>query len=105
MTPYVIQGDNLPHSETHSQTQGGSFLVQETHSLSSTDILNKSFTLAHSVADGQEHNVSASLNGIVLDEGADFFISSNSVAWNGKALDAFSLLPDDVFTVTYTSIS
>ena len=99
MTPYVIQGDNIISSKTVTSTRSDNIL--EFYSLTAQDISSKGFSLAHNISDGQQDNVSISLNGIPLVHNVDFSISNNSIVWDTLSLDAFGLLSGDILIVSY----
>ena len=106
MTPYVIQGDNILSSQTATSTSSDHTI--EFHSITAEDISSKGFELAHNIADGQQSNVSISLNGIPLAYGVDFSVygvdfsvSGNSIVWNALLLDAFGLQVGDILIVSY----
>ena len=99
MTPYVIQGDNILYSQTATSTSSDHTI--EFHSITAEDISSKGFELAHNIADGQQSNVSISLNGIPLAYGVDFSVSGKSIVWNALLLDAFGLQVGDILIVSY----
>jgi hypothetical protein len=101
MTPYIIQGENLPTPVVETSSADSLTAVQETHSLNAADIVAKGFSLAHDIAPGQTGNVSLTLNGLPLASGSDFTISGNSVSWAGLSLALFGLQPGDIFSTSY----
>ena len=76
--------------------------VTETHVLTSTDVDNKSFTLANSVASGKETSVLLSVCGVVQVAGTDYTASGNTISWNDKELDNIGLRAGDTFVIHYT---
>ena len=99
MTPYVIQGDNILYSQTATSTSSDHTI--EFHSITAEDISSKGFELAHNIADGQQSNVSISLNGIPLAYGVDFSVSGKSIVWNALLLDSFGLQVGDILIISY----
>lgn len=76
--------------------------ITESHVLTSTDVDNKSFTLANSVASGKETSVLLSVCGVVQVAGTDYAASGNTISWNNKELDNIGLRAGDTFVIHYT---
>ena len=76
-------------------------LVTEKHSLTSTEIENKAFTLSNSIAAGEENNTLLFVSGVVQTIGTDYDVSGNLITWAEKGLADIELKTGDVFLIQY----
>ena len=76
-------------------------VATDIHTLTAQEVTAKSFSLAHSVASGQENNILLFVSGVAQIAGVDFSASGNSISWNNKALDTLGLIAGDTFIVHY----
>ncbi len=79
----------------------GNVAISETHTLTAAEILAKSFTLNHPIAQGTENSILLFLGGVAQVINVDFEISGNSISWNNKALQNFGLSEGDIFIINY----
>ena len=77
------------------------FPSASSHTLTAQEVTAKSFSLAHSVASGQENNILLFVSGVAQIAGVDFSASGNSISWNNKALDDIDLAAGDSFLIQY----
>ena len=75
--------------------------VTESHNLTAVEISAKAFSLANSVASGQESNVLLFVLGLAQVAGTDFTASGNLISWNGKGLEELHLSAGDNIIVHY----
>ena len=75
--------------------------VTETHSLSAEEAAAKSFSLNHTVAQGQELNILCFVSGVAQAAGIDFSAAGSSISWNSLGLDDIGLEAGDIFIVHY----
>lgn len=80
---------------------GGSGLKNESFTLTSSNINNKSITIVGNIASGSESSVLCFVGGTVHFAGTDFTASGDSISWNGKNLDTVGLKEGDTFVVQY----
>ena len=76
-------------------------LIIENHTLTASEATAKSFSLANSIATGQENNTLLFISGLAQVAGTDFTASGNSISWTGKALENMKPVAGDVFIVQY----
>lgn len=76
-------------------------VATDIHTLTAQEVTAKSFTLANSVASGQENNILLFVSGVAQVAGVDFTASGNSISWNNKALDSLGLVAGDTFIIHY----
>lgn len=76
-------------------------VATDIHTLTAQEVTAKSFTLANSVASGQENNILLFVSGVAQTAGVDFSASGNSISWNNKGLDSLGLVAGDTFIVHY----
>lgn len=76
-------------------------VATDIHTLTAEEVTAKSFSLANSVASGQENNILLFVSGVAQTAGVDFTASGNSINWNNKGLDSLGLAAGDTFIVHY----
>ncbi len=75
--------------------------ISVTHTLTATEITNKSFTLATGVKTGYESGVILFFSGVAQLAGTDFTASGTTISWNGKGLADIDLKANDVLLLHY----
>ena len=90
----------LLNGESSSSTSDPAFCT-EAHSLTAAEVTAKSFSLANSIASGQENNTLLFVSGIAQSAGSDFTASGNTISWASKELDSMELHEGDSFIVHY----
>ena len=77
-------------------------LVNEPHSLTSTDISNMSLSLDARIAQGKESSVLCFVGSTVHISGVDFSASGYSISWNNLPLAEAGLRAGDIIIVQYS---
>lgn len=72
------------------------------HTLTSSEVSARSFTLPHAILTGSELSVAASVGGVAQVAGVDFTVLNTAFSWEAAGLGTI-LETDDVFIVTYTT--
>ena len=85
-----------------SSSGGGSGVTTETHTLTSSEVSSKSFTLSNSVSVANASNAICFVNGLAQAAGTAFSISDTTFGWNEKTLDGV-LQEGDVLIVQYNA--
>ena len=96
---YVFDASQNQFSKAIGGSSGESFT--EYHTLTADEAVAKSFSLSHSIAEGQENNILLFVSGVAQAAGVDFTASGNSISWDNKALDDIGLAQGDFFLIHY----
>ena len=98
---YVYDADNHSFISPADSAGGSAETVTETHTLTMQEAVNKSFTLAHSIANGQNSNILCFVCGVAQAVNTDFTASGNTISWDNKGLDDIGLEQGDTFILHY----
>ena len=97
---YVLSNSQFVKASNNTSAASAEF-VTESHNLTAVEISAKAFSLANSVASGQESNVLLFVLGLAQVAGTDFTASGNLISWNGKGLEELHLSAGDNIIVHY----